>query len=279
MFVIAAKLLGKPAILHVHEKAAELNHLLRHNLAKVEVFAMADAVITAAAGLRKDIEQVCGFVPERLHDFGIAIDVAAIHRMAADPDAPAVNARGAALQWGKRFVVGMCGHASPRKGSDIFFDTAASVPECDFVWIGDWYPNESVENTAYEGYEKQKLDNFYVSGPVDNPYKFLGKLNLFFLSSRDDPNPLVVAECMALRVPIFCFSRTTAVGNFLGRSAMVCHGFPNVADATRVLKAIDPAEVESDRFRALGDEALDQFEISKKAGSLVALMKELSPGG
>ena len=170
----------------------------------------------------------------------------------------------------------MCGVASPRKGSDMFFELAARLPQHDFVWIGSWTPNEAPENPVYEEFLKAQLPNLYVSGGVDNPYKFIKRLDLFFLSSREDPNPLVLAEALLLNTPILAFSATTAVGDFLGRTAILCHGATNIPDAERVMKAIDLKELRSPGFRNLAAAHRARFDMDAKAEELVTFLNSLS---
>jgi len=268
-FVIGSKLAGRKTILNVHEKASELRRLLQIDLAKIEVLSYCDGIVLAANDLRIDLADVFGFVPERCLSFGIAVDAREIETLAQDTDAPARNAAGDLIDWGKRLAIGMCGQASPRKGCDMFFEVAAALPEHDFVWIGGWTREEAPENIILDAFARQKLPNLYVSHGVDNPYKYIGRLDLFYLSSREDPNPLVLAEALLLGVPLFCFSKTTAVTDFLGRNAIMCHGATNVGDSVRVLCALDPAEIRSAEFRRLTENSRSRFDISQKIASLV----------
>jgi predicted nucleic acid-binding protein len=276
-FVVAAKSCGKVTVLNVHEKAAELRRLMEIDLAKFEVLSLCDGIVLAAGELRRDLAEVFGFVPERCLDLGIAVDAEEISRLAGAGDAVARNAAGDLIAWGGRLVIGMCGQASPRKGADIFFETASLMPEYDFVWIGSWRRPEAPENNVFDRFLQQKLPNLYVTDGVDNPYKYLGRLDLFFLSSREDPNPLVLAESMLLNVPIISFSRTTAVGDFLGRSAILCHGRTNTEDAVRVLRALDLGEIRSTEFRRLTEGYRHRYDISEKVGGLARFIASLQP--
>lgn len=274
-FIVAAKACGRRAILHTHEKADMLRRLLEIDLAKLEILSLCDGVVLAASSLRSDLAEVFGFVPERCFDFGIAVDAAEIARLAAADGAPARNAAGEAIGGGGRLVVGMCGHASRRKGADIFFDAAAALPDQDFVWIGNWDRDEAPENPVAARYENEMLPNLYVTGGVDNPYRHLSRCDLFFLSSREDPNPLVLAEALLLGLPILAFSHTTAVADFLGRSAILCHGPTNTEDAVRVLKALDASEIRSPAFRGLSDRYRARFDITDKIDGLVGFLGAL----
>jgi glycosyltransferase involved in cell wall biosynthesis len=169
----------------------------------------------------------------------------------------------------------MCGHACLRKGADIFFAAAAAVPEHDFVWVGNWSRAEAPENDVIDQYLSQKLPNLYVTDGVDNPYKYIARLDLFFLSSRVDPNPLVLAEAMSLGVPVLCFSRTTAVADFLGRNAILCHGTTNTEDTVRVLRALDPVELRAPQSRRASGEHQRRFDITQKTPSLLGFLGAL----
>ena len=275
VFVLAAKAAGRRAVIHVHEKADEIVHLMRHVLTKIEVMAVADGAVLAAGDLFRDVLDVFGMISARTVDFGIAIDIEAVRALADETPAPALNAAGEPFEKGERLVVGMCGHASPRKGSDIFLATAEAAPDCDFLWVGGWTPDELIENTAYEDFVEKKPPNLYVAGAVDNPYAHIGQMDLFFLSSREDPNPLVLAEAMVLRRPLLCFSKTTAVADRLGRSAILCHGLPNAEDAVRVIKACTPEKLRSEAFRSLADSWISTFDLREKMRDIMELIEDI----
>ena len=110
---------------------------------------------------------------------------------------------------GERRVVAMSGFAQPRKGPDIFFDLARRLPRYDFLWIGPWEPPDTTKNDpTVERYRSQPLDNFYVTGLTENPYAYLRGIDVFVLTAREDPNPLVVIEALLLGKKVVAFSRT-----------------------------------------------------------------------
>ena len=274
-FVFAAKAADKTAVLNVHENAQMMRRLFEIDLAKREVLSLCDGVVLAAAGQRRDLTEVFGFVPEHVLDFGIAVDAAEIERLAQTDDAAAWNAAGETIRWGERLCVGMCGHASLRKGADIFFEAAAALPQIDFLWVGNWHLADAPENPVYQRFAAEKLANFYITGGVDNPYRYFRRFDLLFLSSRDESNPLVVAEVMMLGVPVLAFSKTTAVADFLGRSTILCHGTPNLGAAVRVLRALDPGEIRSAEFRDLARAHRGRYDLAEKIPELVRFLGSL----
>jgi glycosyltransferase involved in cell wall biosynthesis len=276
-FILAAKSQGKFAVVHVHEKMEEMKKLLAIQLMKLEVLSVCDAVVLAAEDLKRDLVDVFGFAPERLINFGIAVDAEEIDRLAQEGKPNAVTATGTVFKPGDRLAVGMVGHASKRKGVDIFFEVSKTLPEHDFIWVGNWVPSDAPENPIYDEFSKARLSNLFVTGGVSNPYKYISKFDLFYLSSREDPNPVVLAEALLLGVPILAFSKTTAVTDFLGRSAILCHGHTNLDDSVRVLRALDTSEVRSDAFRPNAAEYRHKFDVSDKITNVVELLDSLEP--
>lgn len=275
VFAIAAKLRGRKAILHVHEKAAGMIDLLAHDVAKLEVTRVVDALVLAADGMRADLASLFGHAPAEIETFGVAVDVEAVRR-AGEASAPApLDAKGRAWRRSDRLLVAMCGHASLRKGADIFLETALAAPDADFCWIGAWAPGETPDNIAYKAFLAQAPPNLFVTGATDNPHPYLASADLFFLSSREDPNPLVLGEALALGKPILAFARATAVSELIGRGGLLCYGEPNAEDAARMIAACTRTALRAPGLRAAGDEALKGYDLTAKMSGLRALIQRL----
>lgn len=264
VFALAAQ--GQRVILHVHEQAEDMRNLLFHDVTKVEVLRVVDRIVLAAPHIREDL---CSLFALRyalppLIDFGVAIDVEAT-REAAKARVPApCNALGQGLRAGSRLLVGMCGHASPRKGVDVFFHTAQAMPEHNFLWIGGFFSHETDDNIIYDDFLRVKLPNFYVTGVAHNPYPHLAALDVFFLSSREDPNPLVLGEALALHIPVLAFSGSTGIGERLGRWATLCYGEVNLADAQRVL-----CQLSKHTLIPVDDAYLADYDLKAKMPALI----------
>jgi glycosyltransferase involved in cell wall biosynthesis len=271
-YLVAAKAAGKTAVLHLHEKKAEIQSLLRLQRTKSNILSFCDAVVLASGELLTDMMEVFGKVPQRTLDWGIALDFAEIFRLSKDKDAIAETAGGRVLADSERLLVGMVGYGSARKGADIFYEVAKSLPEHDFIWVGNW---DNIDVPNYKQYASERLKNFYVCGDVENPYKYIKRFDLFFLSSREDPNPIVLAEAMLLQVPIFCFAESTSVRDFLGRNAILLHGSTNSDDAIRFLRKIDKAELKSGELGPSRNLIDEYFNVNNKVESIIQLLKSL----
>lgn len=93
---------------------------------------------------------------------------------------------------GDRLTVGMCGWISERKGFELFQYVAEQRPDIDFIWIG------GQEHDAM-GY---KRENLKIVPFTTNPYEHFCLLDHFFLTSKQDPCPLVLLEALYLNLKI-----------------------------------------------------------------------------
>ena len=119
-----------------------------------------------------------------------------------------------------KIVLG-CGTIEPRKGVDIFFETADLILKNNneniyFVWVGDLPANPCEDRDWAEQLLDQRSDllnsNCIVIGGCTKADRYFQACDVFYLTSRQDPFPGVVLEAMACRKPIIAFKGTTDVG-------------------------------------------------------------------
>lgn len=118
------------------------------------------------------------------------------------------------------FIVGGAGTTNFRKGTDLFIELAylkmknyTDLP-VKFVWVGS-ITNEFkfiVEN------EIRKLEIYDViefTGELEVPEEVYKTFDLFVLTSREDPFPLVCVEMGKLGIPIICFNQGNGIGEII----------------------------------------------------------------
>ncbi len=114
----------------------------------------------------------------------------------------------------KEYNVVMLGEAHWRKGDDIFLLIVKQVIEinCEihFYWIGKLDPYRKV--ILEQDINKLGISsNITFIEEVKNPQDYLAKMDLFMLTSREDPFPLAVIEAGMLGIPIICFEKATGL--------------------------------------------------------------------
>lgn len=118
------------------------------------------------------------------------------------------------------FVVGGAGFIDYRKGFDIFLETARSLIrenhryQFKFIWVGGFGRNK--QKIVEDFIKKNELTDFVCFlGERKDPYTVFKIFNLFFLTSREDPYPLVMLENACLGIPVMGFESSGGIKEFL----------------------------------------------------------------
>ena len=115
------------------------------------------------------------------------------------------------------FIIGGMGTVDVRKGIDIFLQVAKKLKfnsAIFFLWVGGQeneieYKNFQIDKNRLE------LENVIFQTSVENPLDFMSIFDVFFVSSREDPYPLVVLEAAMLSKPIICFDKAGGATDFV----------------------------------------------------------------
>ncbi|NLD78298.1 MAG: glycosyltransferase family 4 protein [Acidimicrobiales bacterium] len=117
-------------------------------------------------------------------------------------------------------IIGGAGSVIWRKGPDLFLQLAATVrrlrPDLDahFVWVGG--ASDEKVPTRVDAQRMGIDDRVHFVGEVAKPDDIYGIYDVFALTSREDPYPLVMLESASLGVPVVSFANGGAV-EFAGR--------------------------------------------------------------
>ena len=123
------------------------------------------------------------------------------------------------------FVVGACGTVESRKGTDLFISVARKLLKDHSYFRFVWIARKDVEsdpmyNDAIESIRKHGLtERVMIVKSEGSPENYLATLDVFVLSSREDPFPLVCLEAANLGKPIVCFADAGGMPEFVGDDA------------------------------------------------------------
>jgi len=96
-----------------------------------------------------------------------------------------------------KVIIGMCGDLSDRKNILLFLKLAAQNSQYHFVWIGGSNLTEAKKHLDPDN--KYRIpSNFTWIPNTNNPYQYFNILDYFFLTSKEDPCPIVVLENLLL---------------------------------------------------------------------------------
>ncbi|MBI1344181.1 MAG: glycosyltransferase [Terrimonas sp.] len=123
---------------------------------------------------------------------------------------------------GKFYVVGM-GTVTHRKGVDLFFEVCRNVVPIDkticFVWMGAFDDEVLKASLMEQARQAEILENFVLTGKIERDPGVLGFFDLFFLSSREDPYPLVVIEAAFNKLPSLYFKGSGGIEALINEDA------------------------------------------------------------
>jgi len=160
------------------------------------------------------------------------------------------------------FIVGGCGLTTWRKGIDLFVQLALKLDKLrsdnniKLIWVG----NISHEFISQFNYETKRLnipDKIIFTGKKVDPQNYFQLFDVFALTSREDPFPLVALEAAALNKPILCF-------NDAG-------GMPEIIENRKngiIVPYADVKQMAEQIIQLMDDNAL-KTEMGKNAGKLV----------
>lgn len=142
------------------------------------------------------------------------------------------------------FVILACGTAEPRKGFDLFVQTAiaalsrsAGPGDVHFIWVGGPLPNsEEFYALTKRDVVKSGLDSrvHFVEHQSDlRPY-FAGA-DLFFLSSRQDPLPCVLHLAMAAGLATIAFEGSGGAAEIIAHGGGKTVAYANVDQAAAAI--------------------------------------------
>ena len=206
-----------PDITHIHElgywityRAGALNN--------AQVVQHSDYYITASQAVADCLQEtlripaarifvVHAFALTRLGNFDIAAARLRSRRELNIPD--------------DAWVIGGSGTTDWRKSPDLFVQLASSVQRrskehpVHFIWVGGDASGPEFGTLWHDirrlGLEKQ----VHFLGHRENPRDYFAAFDLFALTSREDPYPLVVLEAAALGLPVVGFAKSGGVGEFI----------------------------------------------------------------
>jgi len=108
-----------------------------------------------------------------------------------------------------------------RKGIDVFIQAAYYLNklnpfmEFEFSWIGGNKDSVDYEKAVYDIKKLGIQHRVKLIPSCPNPWDYLVEADLFLLTSREDPFPLICLEAAALGKPIMCFKNTGGMVEFV----------------------------------------------------------------
>lgn len=118
-------------------------------------------------------------------------------------------------------IVGGSGTLCWRKGTDLFLQVAKKTPDTingrpvKFLWIGGKLNAQAHQEYLHDIKHLGLENKVVITGLVTNPGDYFNVLDLFLMTSREDPFPLVCIEAGYLKKPVICFEGVVGSTDFV----------------------------------------------------------------
>lgn len=136
-------------------------------------------------------------------------------------------------------VIGGCGNFEWRKGVDTFLSVANAIlnekKEVHFLWIGIQKNTVEHQNILYDLDKMGIQYNVHVIAPTMDNMDYMACFDIFFLSSREDPHPLVMIEASLNTIPVVCFDKAGGAPEYVDNDERVIIPYGNVVCAKNKL--------------------------------------------
>jgi glycosyltransferase involved in cell wall biosynthesis len=282
-----------PVISHVHELGAVVRILGEANLRQTMRYT--SHYIAVSDAVRRYWMDVQGVDPE---------DISLVHEFIPRIDCARQGL--SALQIKEKlgipqnaFIVGGAGGDVWRKGQDLFVQLAVNLRNArgtqpiHYIWLGE-DPGRENRKRVESDLELSGLQScMHFVGSVNNPLDYMKAFDVFAMTSREDPFPLVNLEAASLNKPIICFADAGGSPEFVAEGAGFVVPFLDVsAFAEKILWLRDHPEA-GQKMGDLGARRVEEHYLLEHgaesvvkviekflaAKSVVGSQMQLEPGG
>jgi glycosyltransferase involved in cell wall biosynthesis len=140
-----------------------------------------------------------------------------------------------------------CGNADWRKAPDIFLQIAAATlkksNKFGFLWIGIPNEGEQISQLKYDANKFGISDSIKWISPTKEAVEIINASDVFLVSSREDPFPLVVLEAALSDKPILGFKNTGGADEFIDETCGSKVDYLDVAQMSSEILKLDSEKI------------------------------------
>jgi glycosyltransferase involved in cell wall biosynthesis len=271
--------LNRRIICHAHEMKMAINRW--GGPEAVETAGMVHRFIAASQPVKRDICEIMNVPAEKIevvHEFGQPV------RMHDEQHQASRKRIRSQLGIDETDIVaGMCGTVDWRKGADLFPLLARAVKRLapraghKFIWIGSSGDSLEYQQVAQDVSSLGLNESVKYIHKVKNPHDYMSAFDLFTLTSREDPFPLVMLEAASLGLPVICFEGSGGAPEFVEDDAGLVVPYLNIESMASAIVSLgdDP-----DRRRLIGQKARAKtdarFSLRSQAPKLLSVIEEIA---
>jgi glycosyltransferase involved in cell wall biosynthesis len=252
ILILLKEKIKSPVISHVHENEFSTRYNFPQSLTP-EIIQTIDHFIAVSESTKSNL----------IENFNIPSDKISLHYEFVPIKklrSPSINKAlvKSELNIKDEFIVGASGFTDWRKGVDLFMNLAIKIRKLKpdlrikFFWIGD---NHTISaRFEYEQKYIPSLKDVVFTGSKADPENYFQIFDVFVLTSREDPFPLVCLEAAALGKPIICFENSGGIPELIATQGGFIVPFADVdAMALKIIELQANTELLSQKSNEIKD--------------------------
>jgi glycosyltransferase involved in cell wall biosynthesis len=177
-------------------------------------------------------------------------------------------------------LVGASGTTDWRKSPDLFIELARSIHhmlpmlQVHFVWVGGRNSGLGFHKLRHLMKSFGVSDSVHFVGTQPRPLDYFAALDVFALTSREDPFPLVMLEAASVGNPIVCFDGSGGAKEFVAEDCGFAVPYLDVeAMATRVVDMLQSPDLRNRMGGRAKEKVQAQHDISVVAPQLMEIIQ------
>ena len=277
--------LGAPIITHFHELEMSIKRYADGWIG--DVLKYSAHVIACSGAVKKNLLKNHGMDPSKISMAYSSIQPDGYIQVPSEERK--INLRKKLRIKESEFLVFACGRGMAfRKGADLFIEVARVLRKkgldgFHFYWVGDFEVMQSDDKHGIwagciHAMRKDGLDKYVTFlGIKDNPREYLQTGDVFLLTSREDPFPLVALEAAECGLPIVCFADAGGMPEFVQGDAGFVVPYEDVeAMAERVAALMKDRDLRRELGASARDKLLSRFTFEHTAPHILSACRKVA---
>lgn len=178
------------------------------------------------------------------------------------------------------FVVGGCGSLIWRKGYDLFIQTAKLTRDkyptlnFKFLWIGGKENSNELLEVQRELELLELSDIVLFQSSIPNIEDYYQLMDVFFMTSREDPFPLVNLEAASFGLPIICFDKSGGSVEFVNEKVGFVAPYEDLGFVVDKIILLSKNSSLLESLSISAKENVKNFNIEKSASEIFAVIRK-----
>lgn len=263
-----------PVICHVHELDGAIQTMGVEHLALLEK--RRPTYIAVSRAVQKNLVQNYGIAPDRIKVIHGCVPDANEHAIEVGKARKIIRESLGISEHAK--LVCACGSIEFRKGTDLFLQVASQVTQkyrnvpVHFVWVGGRPDKVAMMRSQVASSSLKDVVHFV--GPTSNTEIYFGAADVFVLTSREDPFPLVVMEAASHGRPTVCFEQAGGAPEFVEADAgFVVPGLDVAAMIDRIVVLLSSPDLCSRMGEAAHRKVISRYDFDIGAAKIAAVIE------